>query len=96
MFIVLVLFVRPSKDACTPDFDDPTCSNKEIYNEQLTLWLLQIAFHFCASVIMTARERMKDPEWFKFVNICVTATGIFQLGLLSYQMQYLVQEFSER
>jgi len=43
---------------------------------------------------MTARELMKNPEWFKFVNICVTATGIFQLGLLSYQMQYLVQEFS--
>lgn len=94
MFIVLVLFVRPSKDACTPDFDDPTCSNKEIYNEQLTLWLLQIAFHFCAFFMLTAREVTRDPEWFKFVNICVTATGIFQLGLLSYQMQYLVQEFS--
>lgn len=89
MFIMVLVFVRPSGDPCPEDGD----ISAEIVDMQRALWWQLLALHFFATIIMLGRERNKDLSlWYHVWSNGFTVISIVQLSILSELLQYFAKK----
>jgi hypothetical protein len=83
MFLTMMIYVRPAKDACPID----TELNDEIYSNQRTIWWCYSIFHLVCAIFMALRELNNNSNLNTIYEIVMLIFNMGQIGLLCQTMQ---------